>query len=61
MKCEKFVFEGTFTVYVFGNVVFYYFQEALATVSTAHDFGIVFDNYAKFLELLVSKLIQSEA
>jgi len=36
------------------------YEEAMATVSTVHDFSLIFDAYAKFLESLVSAHMERE-
>jgi len=37
------------------------YEEAMATVSTVHDFSLIFDAYAKFLESLVSAHMERES
>jgi len=37
------------------------YEEAMATVSTVHDFSLIFDAYAKFLESLISAHMEREA
>lgn len=37
------------------------YEEAMATVSTVHDFSLVFDAYAKFLESLISAHMERES
>ncbi|CAL1140295.1 unnamed protein product [Cladocopium goreaui] len=37
------------------------YEEAMATVSTVHDFSLIFESYAKFLESLISAHMEREA